>query len=65
LAACGKLKKTVQVPLVSAPAQQRPTIDTAAPEIAASIRAVVQNYRSRIAEIVESAQLPHDLPPNQ
>jgi hypothetical protein len=65
LAACGKVKKTVQVPLVSAPAQQRPTIDTAAPEIAASIRAVVQDYRSRIAEIVESAQLPHDLPPNQ
>jgi len=65
LAACGKVKKTVQVPLVSAPAQQRPTIDTAAPEIAASIRAAVQDYRSRIAEIVESAQLPHDLPPNQ
>ena len=65
LAACGKVKKTVQVPLVSAPAQLRPTIDTAAPEIAASIRAVVQDYRSRIAEIVESAQLPHDLPPNQ
>lgn len=65
LAACGKVKKTVQVPLVSAPAQQRPTIDAAAPEIAASIRAAVQDYRSRIAEIVESAQLPHDLPPNQ
>ena len=65
LAACGKVKKTVQVPLVSAPAQQRPTIDTAAPAIAASIRAAVQDYRSRIAEIVESAQLPHDLPPNQ
>ena len=65
LAACGKVKKTVQVPLVSAPAQQRPTIDTAAPEIAASIRAAVQDYRSRIAEIVESAKLPHDLPPNQ
>lgn len=65
LAACGKVKKTVQVPLVSAPAQQRPTIDTAAPGIAASIRAAVQDYRSRIAEIVESAQLPHDLPPNQ
>jgi hypothetical protein len=65
LAACGKVKKTVQVPLVSAPAQQRPTIDTAAPEIAASIRTAVRDYRSRIAEIVESAQLPHDLPPNQ
>jgi hypothetical protein len=65
LAACGKVKKRVQFPLVAAPAQQRPTIDTAAPEIAASIRAVVQDYRSRIAEIVESAKLPHDLPPNQ
>jgi hypothetical protein len=65
LAACGKVKKTVQVPLVAGMAQQRPTIDTAAPEIAASIRAAVQDYRSRIAEIVESAKLPHDLPPNQ
>jgi hypothetical protein len=65
LAACGKVKKTVQVPLVNAPPQQRPNIDTAAPEIAAAIRALVQDYRSRIAEIVESAQLPHDLPPNQ
>ena len=65
LAACGKVKKTVQVPLVAGTAQQRPTIDTAAPEIAASIRAAVQDYRSRIAEIVESAHLPHDLPPNQ
>ena len=65
LAACGKVKKRVQIPLVSAPAQQRPTIDTAAPEIAASIRAAVQDYRSRIAEIVESANLPNDLPPNQ
>src|SRR5271155_924169 len=65
LAACGKVKKKDQVPLVAGTAQQRPTIDTAAPEIAASIRAAVQDYRSRIAEIVESAQLPHDLPPNQ
>ncbi len=65
LAACGKVKKRVQFPLVAAPAQKNPTIDTVAPEIAASIRAVVADYRSRIAEIVESAKLPHDLPPNQ
>jgi hypothetical protein len=65
LAACGKVKKRVQFPLVATTAQQRPTIDTAAPEIAASIRAVVADYRSRIAEVVESAKLPHDLPPNQ
>ncbi len=65
LAACGKVKKTIQAPLVMGPAAQRPTIDTVSPEKAAAIRAVVQDYRARTSEILDHANLPHDLPPNQ
>jgi hypothetical protein len=63
-AACGKVKKTVQVPLVIG-TSSRPTLDTASLEIAQAIRAVVRNYRTRMAEIIDRAQLPNDLPPNQ
>jgi hypothetical protein len=65
LAACGKVKKTVQMPVVVVPTAQGPSIDTVAPEKAAAIRAVVQDYRTRMSEILEGANLPHDLPPNQ
>jgi hypothetical protein len=65
LAACGKVKKTIQAPLVAVPMAQRPSIDTASPEKAAAIRAVVQDYRTRTLEILDRANLPHDLPPNQ
>ena len=65
LAACGKVKKTIQAPLVMGPAAQRPSIDTVSPEKAAAIRAVVQDYRTRTSEILDRANLPHDLPPNQ
>ncbi len=65
LAACGKVKKTGSGSARRAPAQQRPTIDTAAPEIASVDPCRGARLSSRIAEIVESANLPHDLPPNQ
>ena len=65
LAACGKVKKTVQMPMVMVPTAQRPSIDTVSPEKAAAIRAVVQDYRTRMIEILDHANLPHDLPPNQ
>jgi hypothetical protein len=65
LAACGKVKKTIQAPLAMGPAAQRPSIDTVSPEKAAAIRAVVQDYRTRTSEILDRANLPHDLPPNQ
>jgi hypothetical protein len=65
LMACGKIKKTIQAPLVVASAQQRPTIETVAPEKAKAIRAIMQDYRTRMSEIVERAALPHDLPPNR
>jgi hypothetical protein len=64
LAACGKVKKTIQAPLVVGPAAPRPSIDTASPEKAAAIRALVHDYRTRMAEILDRANLPHDLPPN-
>jgi hypothetical protein len=67
--ACGKVKKTIQVPfvtgLVSGPVPQRRAPETASPELAEAIQAVVHDYRTRIVEIVERAQLPHDLPSNQ
>jgi hypothetical protein len=65
LAACGKVKKTIQAPLAMGPAAQRPSIDTVSPEKAAAIRAVVQDYRTRTSEILDRANLPHDLLPNQ
>ena len=65
LAACGKVKKTVQVPLVAGPAPQRPSLDTAAPDTAQAIRAVVHEYRTKMSEVVGRASLPHDLPPNR
>jgi hypothetical protein len=65
LTACGRIKKTIQAPLVVVPARQRPTIDSVAPEKAKAIRAVVQDYRTRMSEILERAALPHDLPPNR
>jgi hypothetical protein len=65
LAACGKVKKTIQAPLIAVPAAKRPSIDSVSPEKAAAIRAVVHDYKTRISEILDGANLPHDLPPNQ
>jgi hypothetical protein len=64
LAACGKVKKTVQIPLVvdAAPNPLRPSVPSAREE---AIRAVVHDFRARMAEIVDRARLPHDLPSNQ
>ena len=56
LAACGKIKKTSQVPFVEAPT-------TAAPSPNDAVNAVVRDYRQRFAEIIDRAALPHDLPP--
>jgi hypothetical protein len=53
IAACGKVKSTVQVPLSG----------MAQPDAAKEAGAIVQDYRTRYAEILERADLPHDLPP--
>ncbi|MGH6796712.1 MAG: hypothetical protein ACREDH_16300, partial [Methylocella sp.] len=65
LAACGKVKKTVQVPLPDAPVPTPAPAATSAglsPEAAAAVRAVVIDYRARYSEILDRAALPHDLP---
>jgi hypothetical protein len=69
LAACGKARKTVQVPMMiathpTAPATSGPGAP-ARPVVAPSekseaIRAVVRAYRARIPELLE--RLPHDMP---
>jgi hypothetical protein len=68
LAACGKARKTRQVPLMAASTQAQSTppqksFDAAAPEIAGALRAVVRDYHGRMNEVVERAGFPHDLPP--
>jgi len=73
-AACGKVRKTMQVPFASAPAAaQAPGFTAAAREARSAaprgvagtetgeaIRAVVRAYRARMSEFLE--RLPHDLP---
>jgi len=64
LAACGKARKTVQIPLVLPPAGTTPElivpVGVVAKQTAEAIQAVVQAYRDKIAELLE--MLPHDLP---
>jgi hypothetical protein len=63
-AACGKVKSTTQVPLIPGmPA--KPVVDPAATKAANAIRALMQDYQTRMSEIAERARLPHDLPSNQ
>ncbi len=71
LAACGKAKKTVQVPLPEnlgagpVPGVRLPSgmaVPSANPQLAIAVKAISVKYRDRIAEIVAEARLPHDLP---
>lgn len=59
LAACGKVKNTVQMPLAATDA---PTIAQASPEVSQAVIKLIREYRSRLPEIVERSA-PHDLPP--
>ena len=65
--ACGKVRKTIQVPVVLGPsATGAPACEIAAPRAGApsgsseAVRAVVLAYRGKMAELLR--QLPHDLP---
>jgi len=64
LAACGKARKTIQVPMVIAPSGAEPESvePQGAPvsEADEAMRAVVQAYRAKMSEFLET--LPHDLP---
>jgi hypothetical protein len=71
LAACGKAKKTMQVPLPEAAPHAASTTEAAAPapdaghpspERLAAVRKIVADYRERLDETLERAGLPHDLP---
>ena len=69
-AACGKVKKRVQVPLSGdarpgAPMVRSPVgiaMASADPKAAMAVHPIVMDYRARMPEIVERAALPHDLP---
>jgi hypothetical protein len=71
LAACGKTKRTVQLPLpgeaspASAHMVRMPpgmAMPSANPEVATAVKAIVADYRARLSEVVERAGLPHELP---
>jgi hypothetical protein len=64
LAACGKAKSTVQVPLAAGSASATaPSPAVPSPEIAQAVADVMRDYRARLPEIIDRAALPHDLPP--
>lgn len=63
-AACGKGKSTTQVPLIPG-MPTKPEVDPAATKAANDLRALMQDYKARMPEILERAGLPHDLPSNQ
>jgi hypothetical protein len=64
LAACGKIKSTVQVPLAAGAAPAAPPQLARLPDdTAKAVTAIVRDYQSRLAEVVERAAPPHDLPP--
>jgi len=75
LTQCGKARRLVQAPLLSAtseaavgpvPGVRTPMGGVAAsvnPEAARAVQAITADYRARLQEIVERAALPHLLPP--
>jgi len=64
LAACGKIINTVQVPLAAGAAPTTPPQFARLPADAAeAVSKVIADYKTRMAEVVERAAPPHDLPP--
>jgi len=71
LAACGKIRRTVQAPLADKDATpltavRLPTgiaIPSANPEALRAAQGIVADYRARMKEVVERAALPHQLLP--
>jgi hypothetical protein len=63
-AACGKARKTIQIPLALPPAGAKPElivpVGVLDPQTAEAVRGVVQAYRAKMAELL--VRLPHDLP---
>jgi hypothetical protein len=64
LAACGKIRSTVQVPLAAGDEPTAPPqFARPSPEVAQAVSEVIRDYNARLAEVVERAAPPHDLPP--
>jgi hypothetical protein len=64
LAACGKIKKTVQVPLAAGESPAAPAqFARLSQDVAQAVSEVIQDYKARLAEVVERAAPPHDLAP--
>ena len=64
LAACGKVKNTVQVPLAPRDAPTAPPqFARPSPDVAQAVTKVIRDFTARLAEVVERAAPPHDLPP--
>jgi hypothetical protein len=63
LAACGKAKNARQVPIPARePGPATPQATGPSPEAAQALSAVVSDYRARLGDIIDRANLPHDLP---
>ena len=58
--ACGKAKKTVQVPILAPTGGLTVSIPPANLD---AVKAITADYRSRLAEIAAAARMPHELPP--
>ncbi len=58
--ACGKVKRTAQVPIL---APGGGIVGSIPPVKVEAVKAIVAAYRARMQEIVEQAGLPHNLPP--
>jgi hypothetical protein len=64
LAACGKAKSMVQIPLVEHPPASAPAASGVNPEASVAVGAIVRDYRAALGEAIDRAALPHDLPPS-
>jgi len=63
LSACGKVRKTTQVPLPETPSAPAASVTgSPPPDVRAAVRIIVADYRERLAETIDRALLPHDLP---
>ncbi len=59
--ACGKLRRTAQVGILNP--DGRTLVGSIPPANAEAVRAIAAAYRARLKEVVERAELPHNLPP--
>ena len=61
LKACGKVTRTAQVGILNA--DGRTLVGSIPAANADAVKAIVADYRARIKEVVDQADLPHQLPP--